>query len=168
MANEARQALTINEFRILEAIAARIFPTTDTPGATEAGAANYVDLALADAYRDQLPLYHRGLGELELFCASTLGASFTALDEGQQDTVLRDLEAGKIDAVAGGAEFFQVVRRHVLEGVFCEPQYGGNRDMVGWRLVGFPGQRYGYPDAYINRVVDLPPIAVSGAPTPED
>jgi gluconate 2-dehydrogenase gamma chain len=82
--------------------------------------------------------------------------------------VLADLEAGTIGAVESGAEFFQLVRRHVLEGVFCEPQYGGNRDLVGWRLVGFPGQRYGYDDPYINRVVDLPPIAVQGAPRPGD
>jgi gluconate 2-dehydrogenase gamma chain len=51
--------------------------------------------------------------------------------------------------------------------MFCEPQYGGNRDLVGWRLVGFPGQRYGYSDPYIDRVVDLPPVAVAGPPTPE-
>ena len=40
------------------------------------------------------------------------------------------------------AEFFETVRYHVLEGVFCEPQYGGNRDMIGWRLVNFPGQQF--------------------------
>jgi gluconate 2-dehydrogenase gamma chain len=49
-----------------------------------------------------------------------------------------------------------MVRSHVLEGVFCEPQYGGNKGMVGWRMVNFPGQQYGYADAYINRPVDLP------------
>jgi gluconate 2-dehydrogenase gamma chain len=47
-----------------------------------------------------------------------------------------------------------------LEGVFCEPQYGGNREMIGWRLVGFPGQQFGYDDAYINRRVNLEPVAV--------
>ena len=58
------------------------------------------------------------------------------------------------------AEFFEMVRYHVLEGVFCEPQYGGNKDMIGWRLVEFPGQQSGYADAYINKRVDLPPVAI--------
>ena len=56
------------------------------------------------------------------------------------------------------------MRAHVLEGVFGEPNYGGNKDLIGWRLVGFPGQQYGYPDAYINRVVDMEPIACEGTP----
>ena len=37
---------------------------------------------------------------------------------------------------------------------------GGNKDMLGWRLVGFPGQQFGYADAYINRAVDMEPMAV--------
>jgi gluconate 2-dehydrogenase gamma chain len=51
-----------------------------------------------------------------------------------------------------------------MEGFFCEPYYGGNRDMIGWKLVGFPGQQYGYKDAYINKVIDLSPVAFNGAP----
>jgi len=157
-------ALTSEEFRVLQALAARIFPTTDTPGATEAGATEYVDLALAGPYASFLPRYRRGLDELDRYAASTLGAAFAALSEAQQDAMLEDLEAGRVTAVEGGPEFFLLVQRHVIEGVFCEPQYGGNRDLVGWRLVGFPGQRYGYSDPYINRVVDAPPIAVDGPP----
>jgi len=37
-----------------------------------------------------------------------------------------------------------VVREHTIEGFFCDPVYGGNRDAVGWRLVGFPGAQWGY------------------------
>jgi gluconate 2-dehydrogenase gamma chain len=48
--------------------------------------------------------------------------------------------------------------------VFGEPDYGGNKELIGWKLVGFPGQQYGYPDAYINRVVDMDPVACSGMP----
>jgi gluconate 2-dehydrogenase gamma chain len=157
-------ALTQSEFRAVEAIAARIFPTTDTPGAVEAGAANYVDQALADAYSPHLNRYRRALGQLEGFCDSKYQRSFTALTSAQQDALLKELEGGKIPQVEDGSEFFRLLRRHVLEGVFCEPYYGGNRDLIGWRLVGFPGQRYGYPDPYINRVVDLPPVAVNGPP----
>jgi len=37
-----------------------------------------------------------------------------------------------------------VIREHAIEGLFCDPIYGGNRDAVGWRLVGFPGVHWGY------------------------
>lgn len=52
------------------------------------------------------------------------------------------------------------MKYHVFEGVFCEPHYGGNKDMIGWRLVNFPGQQFGYVDAYINKRVELEPVAV--------
>jgi gluconate 2-dehydrogenase gamma chain len=42
--------------------------------------------------------------------------------------------------------FFAVVREHVLQGTFCDPVYGGNRDTVGWKLVGFPGAHWGYTE----------------------
>ena len=58
------------------------------------------------------------------------------------------------------AEFFETVKYHVFEGVFCEPHYGGNKNMDGWRVVGFPGQQWGYPDPYINKPVDIEPVAV--------
>jgi gluconate 2-dehydrogenase gamma chain len=50
----------------------------------------------------------------------------------------------------GGADlellrfFFAVIREHTVEGYFCDPIYGGNRNAVGWRLVGFPGTQWGY------------------------
>jgi gluconate 2-dehydrogenase gamma chain len=40
--------------------------------------------------------------------------------------------------------FFAVIREHTVEGYFCDPIYGGNRDAVGWKLVGFPGAQWGY------------------------
>jgi gluconate 2-dehydrogenase gamma chain len=149
---------------LLEAISARILPTTHTPGAVEAGAAHYVNFALGGAYRSWLARYQRGLSELQRHCRSGHGMPFEDLGEDRQDTVLSALQAGAIGEIDGGADLFELVRRHVLEGVFCEPNYGGNRDLVGWALVGFPGQRYGYPDPYIDRVIDLPPIAVEGPP----
>ena len=93
-----------------------------------------------------------------------MGAPFAQLAEATQDAVLRQLAAGELAEMGADAELFQLLREHVMEGMFCEPSYGGNQDLVGWRLVGFPGQRYGYPDAYINRVIDLEPIAQDGPP----
>jgi gluconate 2-dehydrogenase gamma chain len=161
---ETLQALTSRQARLVEAIAARILPTTDTPGAVEAGALYYIDRALAGIYRPLLPRYRRGLTAIEKHAKAKFGASFLKLSESDQDAVLSALEAGQFEELRNGEEFFELLRAHILEGVFGEPSYGGNRDLVGWRLVGFPGQQYGYPDPYIDKVVDLEPVACNGPP----
>ncbi len=68
---EILRALTAHQARLIDAIAARIFPTTDTPGAVEAGAVFYVDRALADAYPELLPFYSRGLRAVATFSRPT-------------------------------------------------------------------------------------------------
>jgi len=166
-ASQGPVALSPGEYRTLQAIAARIFPTTDTPGATEAGAADYVDRALAGDYDSYLFTYHKGLSDLDQYCAATMGAAFAELSASQQDAALRTLQSGGLGLASSDQAFFQLVRRHVLEGVFCEPIYGGNRNLVGWKLVGFPGQQFGYADPYINKIIDLAPIAQSGVPQQE-
>ncbi len=157
-------ALTPAELVTLEAISGRILPTTDTPGAVEAGAVFYIDQALAGAYRAQLPRYQRALAEIDAHCTAQFGKAFAGLAPAQQDAVLEALEGGKIKEVEGGPQIFETMRRHIMEGVFCEPIYGGNRGLVGWQLVGFPGQRWGYDDPYINKRIDLPPVAQDGMP----
>lgn len=153
-------ALTTAEIETLAAIADRIFPNTDTPGAVEIGAVNYIEVALAGDYAALIPLYREGLRAIEREARGRGGARFAELTGQQQDEILGEFEAGTIERFKKAAEFFDVVRYHVLEGIFCEPQYGGNKNMLGWRLVKFPGQQSGYADAYINKPVDLQPIAV--------
>jgi gluconate 2-dehydrogenase gamma chain len=161
---ERLQALTARQARFVDAIAGRIFPTTDTPGAVEAGSVFYIDGALAGPYARWRLHYARGLRALDKHARAKFGASFVRLGGVEQDSALSDLEAGKIAGLPDGQEFFELLRAHVLEGVFGEPSYGGNRDMIGWKLVGFPGQQWGYPETYINKVVDLPPVTWKGSP----
>jgi len=152
--------LTADEATTLEAIAGRIFPNTDTPGAVEIGALAYIDIALAADYASLLPLYRQGLRAINRHAQNKFGRRLAALSDPQKDAVLVDFESGSVAGFKPAAEFFETLRYHVLEGVFCEPQYGGNKDMAGWRLVHFPGQQFGYADAYIDKRVDLEPIAV--------
>ena len=35
--------------------------------------------------------------------------------------------------------FFAVVYQTVMEGMFADPIYGGNRGMAAWKMLGFPG-----------------------------
>lgn len=164
--HESRSVLTAEERKILAAIADRIFPRTETPGAVEIGAIQYIELALAGDYAALAPLYRKGLRALERSAQASFGRAFCLLNEAQKDDVLLNFETGAVPGFKLAAEFFETVRCHVLEGVFCEPQYGGNRDMTGWRLVNFPGQQFGYGDAYINKRVDLDPVAVD-SPKPQ-
>jgi gluconate 2-dehydrogenase gamma chain len=159
--------LTQDEAEILELIAERIFPKTTTAGAVEIGAINYIDIALAGDYAALVPLYRRGIRALDRYSRGKYGRAFRSLTDELKDTVLLAFEAGSIDEYKNAAEFFETVRCHVLEGVFCEPHYGGNTGMLGWRLVGFPGQQFGYADAYINTRVDLDPVAVDSNSTDE-
>jgi gluconate 2-dehydrogenase gamma chain len=152
-----------SEARTIDAIAARIIPGDDAdPGAREAAAVVYIDRALAGAYREFEKLYRRGLWELEHYCRARYGGPFVELGEERQDEVLGHIDAatetqlptqlqigaGRREAADLGpgvlAEFFAAVRQHTIEGTFCDPAYGGNRDAVGWRLLGFPGAQWGY------------------------
>ncbi len=150
------------ERRTLEAIAERIFPKTDSPGAVEIGAVDYIEIALAGDYAAVLPLYRAGLRALNRHAKLKHGWQFARLADQQQDDVLKEFETGT-EEFKKAAEFFETVKYHVFEGVFCEPHYGGNRNMDGWRVVGFPGQQWGYPDPYINKPVDIEPVAVDYA-----
>ncbi|WP_406854543.1 gluconate 2-dehydrogenase subunit 3 family protein [Alsobacter sp. KACC 23698] len=76
-------------------------------------------------------------------------SSFARLSPEEQDRVLADLEAGKMDlAGAPSAEFFETLLANTIEGFLSDPMYGGNRDMVGWRMIGFPGAYATYLGVY--------------------
>jgi gluconate 2-dehydrogenase gamma chain len=117
---------------------------------------------LAGDYAALLPLYRAGLRALNRHAKLKHAGQFARLDEQQQDEVLKEFESGTAGYKKAG-EFFETVKYHVFEGVFCEPHYGGNKNMDGWRVVGFPGQQWGYPDPYINKPVDIEPVAVDYA-----
>ena len=126
----------------IAAFAERLMPgAPGKPGAREAGVLNYIDLALAGAYADHQDVYRRGLAQLDAYCRATYRLPFAQLGAAQQDEVIRALEEGSAAGFTWPAaqEFFTTIRTHTMEGMFADPIYGGNKDFVGWRLVGFPG-----------------------------
>lgn len=152
-----------HEARTVDALAARIIPGDEgDPGAREAGAVVYIDRALGGAYDHLQSLYQAGVHELDELCRERHGEAFADLSDADRDAVLASLdEVVEALPTEHGAEtadghvpddpraarlsyFFAVVREHVLQGFFCDPLYGGNRDAVGWKLVGFPGAHWGY------------------------
>ena len=57
---------------------------------------------------------------------------------------------------------FAAVREHTIEGMFCDPLYGGNRNFAGWRLVGFPGAQWGYSADQAKAGFDATTIPIKG------
>ena len=126
----------------ITAFAERLWPAAPgKPGATEIGVLNYIDLALAGAYADMQDFYRRGLAQLDTYSRSTHQKPFARLEAAQQDDVIRALEQGKATGFTwpAASPFFNTVRTHVMEGLFADPVYGGNKSFAGWRQIGFPG-----------------------------
>lgn len=144
---------TAAEARVVQAACERIFPhDANGPGATEAGVVIYIDRQLAgpygsDKYRftqgpfvDSVPehgyqgkqspgeIYREGIKQL---------ANFTELPAEQQDQRLRAMETSM---------FFRMLRQHTIEGMFSDPMHGGNANLIGWQMVGYPGPLMSYRD----------------------
>jgi gluconate 2-dehydrogenase gamma chain len=182
---------TGEEGRAMEAIADCVIPPDpETPGGREAGCAVFIDRQLAGPYGQQDGLYIRppflkgtksqgsqseagpaqkyreALGSFDRSCKSKYsGKAFADLSAAEQDAVLSGLESGdlKLDGIDGKAFFEQAVK-DIQMGFFADPIYGGNRDMVAWKMIGYPGARYNYLD-WVNRHNErfpLPPVSMTG------
>ena len=127
--NSAFKILGSEEAREFAAIAARIIPTDETPGATEAGVIYFIDNVLGTSRPEALEPMRAGLASLQASAQSTYGsASFSTLTPEQQDALLVSIEE---------TEFFGTMRYMTIAGMFSLPEYGGNRDYAGWKLIGF-------------------------------
>jgi gluconate 2-dehydrogenase gamma chain len=156
---------------IVAAAASRIFPNDEAgPGASEAGVVVYIDRQLAgpwgrDHYRytkepfeEGAPpefgyqgkatprqIYRQGLQDLK---------GFDRLTPTEQDQKLTQIEK---------TLFFSLLRQNTIEGMFCDPMHGGNVDMVGWQLIGFPGPRmsnYGEVDQHYGEAFRPKPVSL--------
>lgn len=167
-------------------------PDPQWAGAKDAGCAVYLDRQLAGPYGSSEGLYMRppfmdGLptqGAQSPFTpAMRYRASLAALANhvkqgyaGKQvhelppdtlDQILTGLEKGQIPLEDNsGKGFFTLLLKNTIEGFFADPLYGGNRDLVAWRMIGFPGARYDYRDWVTrhNEKYPLPPVGIYGRP----
>jgi len=184
---------TNDERRCIDALTARLIPTDETgPGAREAGVVDFIDNQLAgfygrgdrwymqgpfakgtdeQGYQSHHPpaqLYRAAISALDDHCRKTFdGKVFAELSEQDQDAIVKQLDDGKLALSDVPAEtFFKILQENSIEGFFCDPVYGGNRDMVGWRLVGFPGARYDYRDFldHNGAAISIEPVGLRGRP----
>jgi gluconate 2-dehydrogenase gamma chain len=127
----------------IDAITARIIPSDETPGAREAGVVYFIDHALTTFAIDDQKSYREGLPALqsrvhELFPAVE---KFSAATPDQQDQLLHTFdeksEYGRRFRLNSTAKpFFETIRVHTIVGFLIDPDSGGNRDGVGWKVIG--------------------------------
>jgi gluconate 2-dehydrogenase gamma chain len=159
--------LNLEEAAFVEAMVDHMVPADElSPKGTDIGINTYIDRALSSAWGKgdrlymqgpwkvgvpsqgyQLPLtpaqlYRAGIAAANDYCRKTYGGrTFDRLTEAQREEVLQGLSSARIE-FAGGLStraFWTVVYQSVMEGMFSDPIYGGNRDKAGWKLIGFPG-----------------------------
>jgi gluconate 2-dehydrogenase gamma chain len=203
--------------RTIEAAMARIIPTDQEPGASEAGAIDFLDRYLsgidyvyarpdgsgfarlegkrAEAWRQRIEIvrqtYLEGIEELNQRGRAEFGDDFADLAPDQQDLVLslmeqpaRDEERAREEeqSIAGFAppepalqqiaaeidlDFFPLLVLHTRQGFLADPIYGGNRDRVGWDVIGFPGPS-SLAEAHAGRYSTLPYFYAADTRTPTD
>jgi gluconate 2-dehydrogenase gamma chain len=175
-APDALLTLTATEAAFLSA-AYDIFIPADklSPSGTDCGLVIFMDRQLAGAWGGGAKLYRSGpfiegkreqgyqlsLTPREFFAAGikavnqwsrkTYGKDFDRLSPGERETALKTMDEGKAQFNEINAkQFFEMLLASAMEGFFADPVYGGNRDKVSWRMVGYPG----LPATYASRALE--------------
>jgi gluconate 2-dehydrogenase gamma chain len=130
----------------IDGITSRIIPSDETPGAREAGVVYFIDQALTTFAVDDQQAYREGLPTLQARVRELFPAveKFSSATPAQQDQILRSFsdqaDSGRrmYRANASASPFFETVRVHTIVGFLIDPESGrnGNRNGVGWKLIG--------------------------------
>jgi gluconate 2-dehydrogenase gamma chain len=136
-----------------------------TPSGTDCGLSIFIDRQLAGDFGKGGRLYQQGpwlpgkpqqgyqlpMKPAEFFTAGVAaanavahvrhGKSFDALTPADADALLQEIASGKItDTRLSLTDWFsQIVYPLFQQACFADPVYGGNRDKVFWKMVGYPG-----------------------------
>ncbi|MEO3989160.1 gluconate 2-dehydrogenase subunit 3 family protein [Pseudocitrobacter cyperus] len=178
------------EWAFVKAAVARLIPADERgPGALEAGVPEFIDRQMNTPYATgsiwymqgpfnpdvpkemgyQLPLvpkqiYNLGIVEANEWCRQQYGKPFAELDTAKQDAVLSQFESGSASFKQLPASlFFSYLLQNTREGFFSDPIHGGNKGMVGWTLINFPGARADFMD-WVERGerYPFPPVSING------
>ena len=188
---ETHRFLNESERRFLLAAVDRLIPADERwPGAAEADVVNYIDLQMAGAWGRGEMLYRHGpfrkgtptqgyqleYTPAELFRRSILAInahftseanSFDQLPAEAKDAYLSSLEKGDIDLDGVPSNtFFDFLLQHTVEGFFSDPIYGGNKNKIAWKMIGFPGAYADYHDLIDKHGVEFhrEPLSIADGP----
>ena len=144
-ATSGRQFFDEHQWMTVEALTAQIIPTDKYPGAREAAVVNYIDIALASIYSAQQEDYVQGIKGVDQAAKSMFKKDrFIDLASEEQIALLKAMEEDKVPGDAwkelpASSFLYDCLLTHTYEGFYGDPRYGGNKNHVGWTLVGFPG-----------------------------
>jgi gluconate 2-dehydrogenase gamma chain len=164
--------LTMDEVAFFSAVADSMIPADElSPSGTDCGIPVFIDRQLAGAWGAGAKMYrsgpyHQGLPEQgyqlsltprEFFAVGVRGTNdwsrhsygkeFDRLGPAERVAALKSMEDGSAEiANIDPKEFFQRLLAITMEGFFSDPLYGGNRNKVSWRMLGFPGLPATYAD----------------------
>jgi gluconate 2-dehydrogenase gamma chain len=180
------------EWSFINAAVDRLIPDDEHgPGALKAGVPEYIDRQMETPYGhgklwymqgpfhpDQAPemgyqmnlaprdIYRHGIKSCDDHCGKQFGGkTFAQLDHKTQEQVLGEMEHAKVEFDTVPARtFFSYLLGNVKEGFLADPIYGGNKDMVGWKMIGFPGARADFMDWIEQPGVKYPygPVSIDG------
>jgi len=152
------QSFSAMQAETVSAIVQRLIPTDENgPGAKEAGVERYIDWVLSSPLNtrrtpnnpdsDLTDAYAAGLRAIDSYAQATHGSPFAKLSPDQQDAILTAMEANTAPGFTPDSRsFFNLIRGHAVQGMFCDPYYGGNANFVGWELIGYPGIKLVVPE----------------------
>ncbi|HET8924811.1 MAG TPA: gluconate 2-dehydrogenase subunit 3 family protein [Candidatus Acidoferrum sp.] len=128
----------------IDAVAARIIPTDDTPGAREAGVAYFIDRGLVTFAKGQQQIFRDGLPALHALTKSAFPqcSTFSQATPDQQDQILHrfgqqpDGGPNVFTTAPAAQNFFETVRWLTIAGFLIDPDTRGNPNGVGWKLIG--------------------------------
>lgn len=181
---------TPEEFAFVEAAVALLIPDDQYgPGALEAGVPEFIDRQMNTPYGsganwymqgpfnpDAVPelgyqrplvprdIYKLGIAEAEKVAQHNMGNGFAKLSVSQQTRLLTLMEKDQVEFEQLPASlFFATLLQNTREGFFSDPIHGGNQNMVGWKLIGFPGARADFMD-WVERdeAYPFPPVSITG------
>jgi len=142
----AFEVLTPEQATEIEAIASLIIPTDELPGAREAGVVYFIDRALQTFAADAKPAYQQGLADLNRMAGEMFPGieRFSAATPTQQEKLFARFEeesqtgqgTNRRRFSASGVNFAEAIWFHTLAGFLVDPEGGGNRDYVGWNVIG--------------------------------
>jgi gluconate 2-dehydrogenase gamma chain len=165
--------LTEAEAAFLKAAADTIIPADElSPSGSDCGVVDFIDCELAGPYGEGARLYRdgpvvkgkpeqgyqlaltpreffrQGIAAADAWTQTRFGAAFAALDDAQRQAAFAEIDGGAAQFTDFEArEFFEMLLQIVMEGFFADPYYGGNRDMAGWKMIGYPGLPADYQHA---------------------
>ncbi len=132
----SHQTFTNEEFETLAAACERILPKDEDAGAIDAHVPQYIDAMLQTPELQKMRAdFVPGVAALNRRCQRMHQVPFIKATAAQQDEVLSVFKDS--DPKSGEAHFFELLTVLTLEGFLSDPSYGGNKDKVGWQLVGF-------------------------------